>query len=174
MPRGIVYISYGMGGASIELWNTGLRQLIARCKAAGFDTRNSPYEWNAYNTIINDINFHTPADAPIAAGGASLGDDYATTIASRVKRKIVYLFGFQDSTWAPTVAVTSNVLVADNIYNPSWWQTMGLGSGQWHLAAGNTVTKLRNIPIYAPHPDDWGVAQDIVFAQIHKLLAGTA
>lgn len=172
--RGIVYISYGLGGASIELWNTGLRQLITRCKAAGFDTRNSPYEWNQYNVIIDDINSHTPADAPIAAGGASLGDDYATAIGARARRKIAYLFGFQDSTWAPTLPVTGNVLVADNIYNPSWWQTWGFGSGQWTLAAGNTVTKLRNIPIYAPHPDDWGVAQDIVFAQIHKLLVGSA
>lgn len=166
---GYAFISYGLGGTGVETWDTGLRLLVSRCKAIGVNTMASPYSWSDVNTIVAAIN-KLPTAAKIAVGGASLGDDEAPDIASRTPRTINYLFGFQDSSYGVDVGVPKTALNADNIYNPSWWQTFGLGSRQWHLAPGNAVTKLRNIPIYAPHPDDWGAAQDIVFAQIHKLV----
>lgn len=170
--KGIVFISYGLGGASIETWNTGLRQLVQRCKAIGLDTMSSPYEWNDINRIIAEI-YHVPSGVPVAVGGASLGDNEAPDIASHVKRPIKYLFGFQCSVYGVDVGVPSNVEFADNIYNPSWWETFGLGYRQWHLAAGNKVTKLQNLPIHAAHPGDWGIAQDIIFSRLHKHMADT-
>jgi len=164
-----VFASYGLGGSIVEWWNDGLRELIARCRAIGIKTAASPYNWDDVDSIVRHID-GLPADAKIAVGGASLGDDEAPDIASRTKHPIAYLFGFQCSSYGVDVGVPANVAVADNIYNPSWLQTFGLGSRKWRLAPGNTVTQLRNIPIYAPHPDDWGAAQDIVFSQIHKQL----
>lgn len=169
--KGIVFISYGLGGAAIETWSSGLRLFTERCKSIGLDTMQSPYNWNDVNTIVLEIN-RAPPNIPIAVGGASLGDNEAPDIASRTMRPIKYLFGFQCSTYGVDIGVPRNVEFADNIYNPSWLETFGLGSRQWHKAANNRFTVLRNIPLYQPHPDDWGVAQDIVFSQVHKLTGG--
>lgn len=164
------FISYGLGGAGVEWWANGLRLFTQRCKAIGIDTMGSPYNWNDVEAIVSEIKQAEP-DAKIAVGGASLGDNEAPDIAGRVKRPINYLFGFQCSMYGVDVGVTPNVMYADNIYNPSWIETLGLGYRQWHKAQGNGVTVLRNIPIHAPHPDDWGAAQDIIFAQVHRLIA---
>lgn len=169
--KGAVFISYGMGGAYIETWNSGLRLLVARCKQIGLETFASPYDWYDVEAIVAQIG-KLPAGIPVGVGGASLGDDEAPDIATRVKQRhlhpIRYLFGFQDSEYGVNVPVPSNIDFATNIYNPAWWQTFGLGSRKWVKAQGNTHTLLENIPIYASHPDDWGVAQDIVFSRIHK------
>ncbi len=166
--KGIVFISYGMGGAAVEWWQTGLRRLVTRCKSIGLDTMGSPYNWADVNAIVSEIK--QAPNVPIAVGGASLGDNEAPDIAGRTKRHIAYLFGFQCSMYGVKVGVPSNVGAADNIYNPNWWETFGLGSRQWTLAPGNKTTLLRNIPISQPHPDDWGIAQDIVYSRIHHLM----
>lgn len=171
--KGMVFISYGMGGAAVETWDSGLRQLVQRCRAIGLDTMQSPYHWSDVNTIVTEIN-RAPIGIPIAVGGASLGDNEAPDVASRTKRLIKYLFGFQCSTYGVDVGVPANVEFADNIYNPSWWETFGLGYRQWHPAAGNRTTKLQNIPIHAAHPGDWGIAQDIIFSRLHKYMVGAA
>lgn len=169
---GKVFISYGLGGAAVETWSNGLRLLVQRCKAIGLDTAGSPYNWNDLGPIISEIN-RTPSAVPIAIGGASFGDDEAPDIASRiVRRPVKYLFGFQCSIYGVDVGVPSNVEFADNIYNPSWLETFGLGFRRWHLAAGNKVTKLNNIPVRASHPGDWGIGQDIIFSRLHKHLVG--
>jgi hypothetical protein len=174
MSKGVIFISYGMGGAAIETWGTGLRLLIERCKAIGLDTAQSPYHWSDVNTIVEAIG-RVPSELPIGVGGSSLGDDEAPDIASRVRRQIKFLFGFQDSSYGVNVGVPDNVEFASNIWNPSWLETFGLGSRKWwrvHPRADDQQTgRLRNIPIHAPHPDDWGVAQDIIFSQIHAKLA---
>jgi hypothetical protein len=175
VSKGIVFISYGMGGAAIETWSTGLRQLIARCKAIDLDTAGSPYHWSDVNTIVEAIN-RVPTNMPIGVGGSSLGDDEASDIASRTKRAIKQLFGFQDSSYGVNVGVPDNVEFADNIWNPSWLETFGLGSRKWwriHPRPDDEKTgRLRNIPIHAPHPDDWGVAQDVIFSRLHARLLG--
>jgi hypothetical protein len=172
--KGVVLLSYGMGGAAIETWSTGLRLLTSRCKADGLETFASPYNWSQVNELDAIIS-RVPVGIPIAVGGSSLGDDNAPVVASRTKRIIRYLFGFQDSMYGVSVKVPDNVQFADNIYNPSWIQTFGLGYRQWTRTTPRSddqkTGRLRNIPIYAPHPDDWGVAQDVVFSRIHALIA---
>lgn len=174
--KGYVFISYGMGGAAIETWGSGERLLVERCKKLGLDTMNSPYQWSDVELICSQIE-RCPSDANIAAGGDSLGaceaPDIAMRIKQRIKRPIKYLFGFQSSVYGANVPVPSNVEFADNFYNPSWWQTFGLGYRQWTLAPGNKTTHLRNIPHYGPHPDDWGWTQDVVFSRIHTLLGAS-
>jgi acrylyl-CoA reductase (NADPH) len=66
-------------------------------------------------------------------GGASLGSNAAPEVASLVKRRVRYLFGFQDSHWGMHIGVPQNVDYADNVYNPSWWQTFGFGFGNHSL-----------------------------------------
>jgi hypothetical protein len=175
MTKGRVFISYGMGGAGIETWATGERLLVQRCRSIDLDTVLSPYHWNDVNEIVATIN-GTPGSIPVAVIGDSLGANEAPDIASRCHRPIQYLGGFQSSLYGVDVGVPANVLAADNIYNPGLvgflMTFFGLGSRKWHLAPGNKTTVLRNLPHVAPHPDDWGWAQDVIFSQIHHKLLG--
>jgi hypothetical protein len=169
MIKGVALLSYGMGGKLVEWWPSGLRQLVLRLRAIGFDTFDSPYNWYQVNQLDAIID-RVPMGVPIVIGGSSLGDNEANDVARRTKRKIDYQIGFQDSTYGIQIGVPANVVAADNFYNPSWWATFGLGYGKWARAPGNNVTVLRNIPLNQPHPDDWGVAQDIAFSHCHKLM----
>lgn len=163
------FISYGLGGRAVEWWDGGLRELVKRCKAIGIETFDSPYHWDDVNVIVRKIA-HLGDEHVVAVGGSSLGDNEAPDIARRVGRRIRYLFGFQCSQYGARVGVPANVDYADNIFNPSWLETFGLGHQKWFLAPGNHVTHLRNVPLHQPHPDDWGTAQDVVYSQIHRLL----
>jgi hypothetical protein len=162
------WISFGMGGQSFDP-ASGETYLVARLKAIGVDTRNSPYQWSDIYTIIDDVK-KTPKGIKVAIGGDSLGANEAPAIAVGVGNfPIDYLFGFQRSEYGEQVAVPKNVLVAESIYNPIWIETLGLGDDPWSLADGNTTTKLTNTPMTVVHPDDWGDAQDIVYKAIKEL-----
>jgi len=165
------WVSFGLGGAVFDP-ATGEAMLVQRLKAIGVDTRGSPYAWSDFNTIIADI-LATPDSIKIAAGGDSLGANEAPAIAQAVRQKkgIDVLFGFQRSEYGVQVAIPANVIKAVNVYDPIWLETGGLGDDPWTLEDGNKRTVLRTIPIEAAHPDDFGVAQDIVFTYI-KQLAG--
>lgn len=166
-----VWASYGLGGTTFDPLS-GERQLVARCKAAGFDVRGSPYQWNDIQAIVDDI-LRTPEDIKKAVGGDSLGANEAPAIAAALagKRDIDLLFGFQRSQYGVQVDITPNVIKAVNVYNPVWIETLGLGDDPWTRAAGNTRTILRTIPLEVAHPDDWGQAQDIAFSYIKALAA---
>ena len=171
------FVSFGMGGANLDP-TYGERYLVERLKAIGVDTLGSPYNWNNVQAIYDAV-LKIPVGNIICGGGDSLGANEAPAIAAYLngKRIIDYLFGFQRSTWGgEQCGVPANVIAADSIYNPGaigFLRTLGMGSDPWTLAAGNTKTKLRNIAINAPHPDDFGTAQDIIFAKIHALKTGT-
>jgi len=166
-----VWASYGLGGVAFDP-ASGERQLVARCKAAGFNPMGSPYQWSNIQTIVNEILL-TPKTVKIAVGGDSLGANEAPAIAAALvgKRDIDLLFGFQRSEYGEQVAVPANVIKAVNVYNPVWIETMGLGDDPWTRFPGNTRTLLRTIPLEVAHPDDWGQAQDIVFSYIKALAA---
>jgi hypothetical protein len=115
-----------------------------------------------------------PATAIHCGGGDSLGANEAPAIAAYLaKLKIDFLFGFQRSIWGgEQCGVPKNVVTATSIYNPGIIgaiRTLGMGADPWTLAPGNTVTRLENIPIYASHPDDAGLAQNICFNRIAQL-----
>lgn len=165
-----IFVSYGLGGVVFDPPN-GERLLISRLKAIGASTQRSPYQWSDVQTIVDAI-LAAPKDAIICVGGDSLGANEAPAIAQalRGKRTIHYLFGFQRSQYGVQVDVPDNVLVADSIFDPNWFDTFGLGDDPWRLAAGNKRTNLRNIAIRAMHPDDYGEAQDLVFDRIKSLI----
>jgi lysozyme family protein len=159
------WISFGMGGASLDPAG-GEAYLVQRCQAIGIDTRHSPYQWNDLQTIANDISL---SNTKVIVGGDSLGANSAPHIAALTKNNIDLLFGFQPSNWGEKVLVPANVAVAVCIYNPVWFETLGMGNYPWALAEGNHRTKLIVYPIEAPHPDDIGHSQDIVFNYIKEI-----
>lgn len=166
------WISFGLGGAVFDP-ASGETELVARCKSIGVDVRGSPYQWSDIAEIANDI-VATPDGTRIVVGGDSLGANEAPQIAQLVRHRkgIDLLFGFQRSEYGVQVAVPKNVIKAVNVYNPIWLETVGLGDDPWTLEDGNSRTVLRSIPIEAAHPDDFGVAQDIVFGYINQLTRG--
>ena len=167
------WVSYGLGGTTFDP-ASGEQQLVARLKAIGVNVHSSPYQWSDIQTIVNEILVASKTNK-IFVGGDSLGANEAPAIAAALVGKtwIDYLFGFQRSQYGVQVAVPRNVFVADSIYNPAWVETVGLGDDPWTLAPENDTTKLKNIPIYAAHPDDFGVAQDLVFNHIKAIIAGS-
>lgn len=172
MAKLFCWVSYGMGGAALDP-AAGEAYLVRRLKAIGVETMDSPYQWSDTQKIY-DAMMKIPADAKHAGGGDSLGANEAPAIAGYLsKLKIDYLFGFQRSIWGgEQCGVPKNVVTATSIYNPGLLGaivTVGMGSDPWTLAPGNTTTRLENIPISAPHPDDFGIAQDIVFNRLRHL-----
>lgn len=163
------FISFGLYGAAMDP-ASGEVQLVARCKAIGVNVMGSPYQWSDIQLIVDQI-MGLSLGVKIAVGGDSLGANEAPAIAQALvgKRDIDLLFGFQRSEYGVQVPVPHNVIKAINVYNPIWIETGGLGDDPWTLAPGNTRTKLITTPIEAAHPDDFGVAQDIVFNQIKAL-----
>ncbi len=163
------WISFGMGGQQLDPSN-GERYLVARLKAIGIDTMASPYQWSDTQLIVNQILAAKDCDKD-AVGGDSLGANEAPAIAAAVvgKHDIDLLFGFQRSEYGVMVDIPSNVLKAVNVYDPVWLETQGLGDAPWKLAAGNTRTVLRTLAIEAMHPDDYGVAQDVIFNYVKAL-----
>lgn len=165
------FVSFGLGGAALDP-SGGEAQLVSRLKTIGVETADSRYNWSD-SQIIVDRCLALPKDDKLVIGGDSLGDNEALQIANVLngRRDIDLLFGFQRSEYGVQFGVPANVVKAVEIYNPVWLETLGLGDDPWVLAPGNRRTLLRNIPIEAAHPDDFGVAQDIVFAYVKGLMA---
>lgn len=169
------WISYGLGGEYLDPPG-GESMLVKRLIAIGVNTRASPYAYSDYQEIINEVLATKKTILPVpkfVIGGDSLGDNNALVIANALRGRadIDLLFGFQRSLYGAQLTVPDNVIEGVEIYNPYWWETFGLGDDPWALAPGNKRTKLRNVPIAAPHPGDFGVAQDIVFNYIKHLTA---
>jgi|SRR6478672_13202270 len=170
-----MWASFGQFGQAADPV-TGIRQLVARAKAIGVNVMHSPYQWFDANTIaaeVEQIKKNDPA-SKIIVGGASLGDNEAVEIANLLKGKcdIDLLFGFQRSRFGRQFQLPANVVKAIEIHDPNIL-TDPFGDDPWVRAAGNTRTDLRNIPIDALHPGDFGPGQDIVFNAI-KVLAAVA
>lgn len=178
MNRVCVWISYGMGGGALDP-PAGIRQLVARCKAAGMNTMASPYAWSDINRIAHEVETASN-DVKIAVIGDSLGANEAPQIARMVKRDIDLLGGFQASEYGAgvidmpglgggVILVPRNVVKAVEIYNPIWVETFGLGDVTWKAEPGNTRTIVRNVAIEAPHPGDFGLGQDVMFSYLKRL-----
>jgi hypothetical protein len=187
-------VSYGMGGKAIDesaSGGGGEDYLVARLEAIGVKTINSPYNWYQTQTIVDDVLQVIPKDARIALVGDSLGDNELGDILAALKgrRTIDLIGGFQGSEWGKHTTIPGDCAKAIIIYNPNVLMTGGLGAyalpldvppdvpslydGRWYTG-NNGKTQVRYVQIEAPHPDDWGEAQDIVFSAIKQLAAVAA
>lgn len=192
----VVVISYGMGGDAIDKpasGGYGEDYLKARVqKLPGTDTLRSVYNWYQTQQIVDDIRAVKRANpkAKIAIGGDSLGDNELGDIVAALAEigiEVDLIFGFQGSEWGKHTKITANVKRALIIFNPVGIETGWLGAyalplveppvvaegedlydGKWRTGNGGK-TQVRYVPIQAPHPDDWGDAQNIAFQEIEQL-----
>ncbi len=186
--------SYGMGGKAIDEAASsggGEDYLVGRLKSVGIKTINSPYNWYQTATIVADATQIVPITAKLALFGDSLGDNELGDILAELEGKRVadLIVGFQGSEWGRHTTIPDNCKKAVIIYNPDAFETAGLGAyplpldvppivpegqslydGTWRTG-NNGKTLVRYVQIQAPHPDDWGMAQDIGFSEIKQLAA---
>jgi len=191
-------VSFGMGGSSVDdaaSGGYGENYLVRRCHAVPhINVMRSPYTWDAAQARFDDIRAAKKKNpsARIAMVGDSLGDNALGSDLKNLESAgigVDFIGGFQGSVWGQHTSVGVNCKRAMLIFNPYFWQTAGLGDfplplvyppdvkkgeslydGKWRL--GNRgQTWVRYVQIEAPHPDDWGLAQDIIFAELKQLAA---
>lgn len=163
------WLSMGMLGHFADPINFGW--FVAQVKAEGVNVMHSPYQWSDDVRIAAEIEA-APTNARIVVGGASLGDNETLQIANmlvRHKRTVDLAFGFQRSVFGEQFKVPSNVLRAIEIHCPNIFADP-FGDDPWVLEDGNTVTKLKNIPIIALHPGDFGQGAAIILAAIRQVV----
>jgi len=88
----------------------------------------------------------------LIVGGYSWGADNTSIIAAKSGRAIKFLFALQPSVYYPTTPLGPNVKEALCVYNPWWFETMGLGFQRLTLAPGNTTTQLTMDAEHDSHP----------------------
>ncbi len=163
------YIMYGLGGSIFDPAG-GEIQLVKRLKEIGVKTADSPYQYSDVQKIVDAINHPASptADEKVIIGGDSLGACNTPYVAQYCHRQIDYIFGFQPSLYGAHVPITANVKEAHCIFGGV--ETLGLGMYKWQLAPGNHHTRLLLTEHHAPHPDDSGWSQDLIFNEIKRHL----
>jgi hypothetical protein len=161
----LAWLSMGQFGRAADPINFG--HFVTRVKMEGVDIRHSPYQWSDDARIAAEIEA-APADAKIVVCGASLGDDEVLQIANMLtahKRTVDLAAGFQRSKFGVQFKVPPNVLRAIEVHCPNILMDP-FGDDPWVLEDGNTTTKLKNVPVLAVHPGDFGQGADIIVAAI--------
>ncbi len=159
-----------IGGQGWPLTETaaGLPTLQRRLEAKGIEVHT--FAHNARQQIRDWLHGYGGFRALI---GDSLGAGAAALYAGDLDGKVDFVGGFQPSAWDPvgqgpvhdrTIAVAANVLVAHCIWNPSFFETGGLGNA--HYVVSSRKTKLSTTEHHGAHPDDWGYAQDLMFTHL--------
>ena len=107
--------------------------------------------------------------------GDSLGAGSAAEYAGDIEGEVNFAGGFQpsmDDSRTVVVApgdgelpVAANVLRAHCIYDPVWFDTLGLGQAHYVITPG-AKTILLTTQHRSAHPDDWGYSQDLMFNEI--------
>ena len=164
----MAWLSMGQFGHAADPIN--FDRFVARVKAEGVNVMHSPYQWSDDAQIVNEIEA-APKDAKIVVCGASLGDNEVLQIANMLaaKRNIDLACGFQRSVFGVQFKIPANIVKAMEIHCPNIFVDP-FGDDPWILADGNTTTKLRNVPIIAAHPGDFGQGADILIAAIRQVV----
>ena len=170
-----IAILFGLGGSMFDP-ATGEVALVARCKAIGLDTGNSPFGYADSQGVYDHLK---DADWRGIVGdsfGACFGPRYAGDLKPA---KVDYIAGFQPSVYSSNIQtapdgtkyipVPDNVVTAHVIRDPYWFDTGGLGYATW-IADDPKKTRLLVTEHRGAHPDDWGYSQDLVFAEIKQLI----
>jgi hypothetical protein len=170
-----------IGGQGFPLTETqaGLPALKTRLNAAGVDTGEGPFSHMDRQRIRDWLHGFKGFRGLI---GDSLGAGASAIYAGDLDGTVDFVGGFQPSAWDPvgqgpisarTIVVAENVSVAHCIWNPWWVETGGLGSA--HFVIGSkSKTKLTTTEHHGAHPDDWGWAQDVMFAHVMQSIGHKA
>jgi hypothetical protein len=166
-----------IGGQGYPLTETqaGLPTLKRRLNAKGVDTGLGPFSHLDRQKIRDWLHGFHGFRGLI---GDSLGAGAAAIYAGDLDGNVNFVGGFQPSAWDPvgkgpvndrTITVAQNVLVAHCIWNPAFVETGGLGNAHY-VTVPRSHTKLTTTEHHGAHPDDWGYAQDLMFAHAMSLI----
>ena len=149
--------------------NMGQVYLIERLKAVGFDTGDSPFHYTDSQGVFD---FLKPATWRGSVGD-SFGADYQVNDFGDLP--VDYVAGFQPSMYATDVrngivTLPTNIKYAHCVRDPDWIDTGGLGFAKY-VEADRKKTTLITTEHRGAHPDDTGVTQDMIFAEL-KMKAG--
>ena len=160
---------YGMGGSVTDPGAHTFTEML-RSAIPGIDLGRSPYRDYDVQEIAMDFDRSAPNAVRICVG-SSLGANNCPVVASRTGVLIHGIFGFQASSYGADVAIPRNVLFAHLFRNPLWPMTIGLGTGMWHEAEGNSRTSLVITSEYAMHPGETPRAMGTFLAEIKRIAA---
>lgn len=145
---------------------SGQVYLLERFKAIGLIVPDVPFHYADGQGIYD---FLKAADWR-GSTGDSFGADYEVNDFGKLP--IDYCAGFQPSMYADDVrdgkiTLPSNIKFAHCIRDPVMADTFGLGYAQW-IAADPKLTTLITTEHRGAHPDDTGVTQDLIFAEVKQ------
>jgi hypothetical protein len=160
---------YGMGGSATDPGAHTFTELL-RKEIPGIDLGRSPYRDYDVQEIADDF-VRSVSTAVRLCIGSSLGACNCPVVAARAPVAIHGIFGFQASSYGAVQPITHNVLFAHLFRNPLWPMTLGLGTGRWTRADGNTRTSLVVSNEYALHPGETQRAMSTFLAEIKRIVA---
>lgn len=157
-------VVFGLGGGWLDP-KGGEVYLLERYKSIGLVVPAAPFDY-ADSTGIYD--FLKDADWRGLTGdsaGASFAGQYANSLAPT---KLDYLAGFQPSAdmgLGATITIPNNVVYAHCVRDPYWIDTAGLGWATWVVSKPTILIETDH---RGAHPDDYGVMQDLIFAEVKQ------
>ncbi len=160
-------IIFGLGGGWLDP-KEGEVYLLQRYRSIGLITPNTPFAYNQSQAIyefLHDADWR-------GSTGDSFGADYQPTYFGNLP--IDYIAGFQPSMYASDVRagfidIPPNVKYAHCVRDPVWLDTGGLGYAKY-IAVDPKKTTVVTTEHRGAHPDDFGVMQDLIFAEVkHRI-----
>jgi hypothetical protein len=156
-------VVFGLGGGWLDP-SGGEVYLLSRYKSIGLVVPDVPFIYSNSQGIYDFLK-----DADWRGSTAdSFGADYEVNDFGNLP--IDYCAGFQPSMYADDVrngviTLPANIKYAHCIRDSIWVQTGGLGYAKW-IAANPKTTTVVTTDHPGAHPDDFGVMQDLIFAEV--------
>jgi hypothetical protein len=150
-PALIVWMFYGLGGSATS---PGIDQVAQQAAGVTGIQVRGPFFWDSWQSIEADIS-GAPATARKALLGYSCGNESVTAIPAAMPAvTFAAVVGVQASTYCPPVALTPNILMAQETYNADCAETFGLGCALYQPGPGFPASRLTIIN----RPDSHGEA----------------
>jgi hypothetical protein len=141
-----LFAFYGLGG---PWFSTGVDQVVEQARNIPGVTHIATYNYWETNRAANDIN-NVPSSDKVVLFGYSCGANSTTVVAAGVHRHVNTVTGIQQSVWCGGTDLYGNVNYGQMTYNPTCWQTGGLGCKPYTAGSGFTGHIL-NIERYDMH-----------------------
>ncbi len=160
-------VIYGLGGSWLDP-RGGEAYLLQRYRSIGLITPDQPFNY-IESQAVYDFLKHADWRGSTAD---SFGADYEVNYFGDLP--IDYCAGFQPSIYASDVrdgviTLPPNIKYAHCVRDPVWLDTGGLGYARW-VAADPKKTTVITTEHRGAHPDDFGVMQDLIFAEVkHRI-----
>ena len=157
-------IVYGLGGGWLDP-KGGEDYLLERCKAVGFIVPPTPFTYTDSQGIYTFLKNADWRGLIGDSAGASFAGEYAKYLAPT---KLDYLAGFAPSAdmgLGDEIEIPPNVVYAHVVRDPLWIRTAGLSYAKWVVTKPTVLIETDHA---GAHPDDFGVMQDLIFAEVKQ------